>query len=576
MLIIHNNFNVLRQKHDQAIDKKFSGRHTFRKQGSNMASLFLQRLSREQRGELEAKLHRIQNGRCFICDKEIDLELHKGAIDIDHVVPLAIGGKDDDGNFALTHASCNRSKQAANLEVARILQRFTVLKEDLKCQNRSPNLDDVLSKHIVGERVPLNFRLADNCIEYSLDAAGDATIHTATVYKDEKSGFRYFFAKLPIQYLRHDDKINPRSIGSNIGKLVTEFYARRPQLHISLAWIASETGKSAVHVFDGQHKAAAQIMLGVKELPIRVFIDPDNDILITTNTNAGTSLKQVAFDKSVQRHLGNTLYKERIARYLKETGKDENDLSFSELDLVHYYKGQSRELKKYILDAVRDSITSAPENSLRDFIDRGGRGKERPLSYSTIDKTFYSFFIYQDVLTTPLDYGLGTGENPRECETSQIIKLMSIIAEEIYIGKFDSLIGTDRIEDSLQKGENFPHAHLAAFRMSKEEVIYNWLRYVQQIVTNYFTTVGKPIEAKKLFQYAFPDQLWENIRNYVRNLASLPLWISRDLSQTVFGGKHNSAFWQHIFETGKSPYGTHVMLQPINLMELIKPRGSDA
>jgi hypothetical protein len=126
-------------------------------------------------------------------------------------------------------------------------------------------------------------------------------------------------------------------------KLVEEFYQKRPQLHVPLAWMKSDGGKSSIHVFDGQHKAAAQIMLGVKSLPVRVFIDPHPDILIKTNTNAGTTLKQVAFDKSVQRHLGNSLYQDRIQRYRKETGRVEDDLSFSERDLVTFFKGQSKE-----------------------------------------------------------------------------------------------------------------------------------------------------------------------------------------------------------------------------------------
>ena len=238
-------------------------------------------------------------------------------------------------------------------------------------------------------------------------------MHKFPTFINGLSGFKYFFAMLPISYLRHDDQIDPCSIGSNIGKLVEEFYQKRPQLHVLLAWMSTGSEKAEVHVFDGQHKAAAQIMLGAKALPVRVFIDPDPDILITTNTNAGTSLKQVAFDKSVQRHLGSTLYQDRLKRFREETRRPEDDLSFSERDLVQFFKGKSREMRRYILDSVRNGITSSSENELRDFIDYGGRGKERPLSYRTIDKTFYSFFIFQNVLATPLDLGFDQGESTR-------------------------------------------------------------------------------------------------------------------------------------------------------------------
>lgn len=535
-----------------------------------MGSLYLNRLSREEYNSLRAKLHQIQEGVCFICGREIDLVLHEDATDIDHIVPTAYGGKDDPTNFALTHSSCNRAKQDSNLEVARVLQQFSEIRNALATENRGPNLDDVL-RFKGGARYEIKFTRNGDRLRFSLSAMGDNQIQDVPIYTDRLSGFEYFFVELPIEYLYHDDKINPRSIGQNLSKLIKEFHLKRPQLHISLAWIDLQDGSSSrVKVFDGQHKAAAQILLGARRLPVRVFINPDADILLTTNTNAGTTLRQVAFDKSVQRRLGSALYIDRIQRFQEETRRSEDDFNFSERDLLKYFKGESREIRRYILDAVRDSVTHHPENKLRDYVDFGGRGTERPLSYSSIEKTFYSFFIFQDVLDTPLDSRMEEGENPRELEKAQILRVMNIIAEEIYSGKFDPDIGTRRIENRIQSGESFPLEHVRAFRMSKEEILYNWLKYIAHIIKSYFIMQGKPIDDRKLFQYVFPEPLWDRIRVFVVNLANLPVWVNNELSVTVFGGKQNYDFWQTIFETGRSPQGLQVLPEPLDLMEMIK------
>ena len=74
--------------------------------------------------------------------------------------------------------------------------------------------------------------------------------------------------------------------------------------------------------------------------------------------------------------------------------------------------------------------------------------------------------------------------------------MMNIIAEKIYVGQFNPSGGTKRIENDVKKGEDVAEPHLRAFRMAREEIIYNWLRYVRQIVRNYFITTGKPIDAK--------------------------------------------------------------------------------
>lgn len=537
-------------------------------------SPFLSKLSAQEREELIKRLWECQKGKCYITGAEIDLKLHRDAIDIDHIVPLTNGGKDDESNMALTFSSANRSKQAADLNLARINWIYKTMAEELqKAENRNPNLSDVLKKY-GGASDLLHFAINGDEIRFSFTELGKTEIIKLPIYEDKRSGVRYFFALLPIQYLQHDDKINPRSIGSNVTKLLAEFYKGNPQLHISLGYIEINEGStSPVKLFDGQHKAAAQILLGTREIPVRVFINPDKDKLIETNFNAGTSLKQVAFDKSIQRHLGNALYQDRVERYQKDTGRNSDDFAFSEKVLINYFKGESREMKRYIIDAVKDGITYGEDNKLREYIDMGGRANEKPLSYSTIEKTFYSFFISPDALETNIDFKLEEGLNPRDLEKKQIIHLMNIITEKLLVGKYDFEIGTYKLENKIQQGNDpINWNHVAAYRMMKEEVLYTWLGYINEIIGMFYANMGKPfMNRHDFFQDVFPDQLWINIENFIVNLSNLPIWKNKDLSFTVFGAKQVYSVWKSIFEKGVATNGEQVLASPIDIKAMIAP-----
>lgn len=535
-----------------------------------MRSKYLSELTNPERDALRKRLFESQGRRCFICDEQMDLVLHAESLQIDHIDPLTQGGRDLPDNFALTHGSCNESKQASNLRVARLLAKFDKIKSDAQKEKRdSATLADVLIS-FGGSKFALSISVQDDRASFSFPEIGDNAIHESSVYVDSLSKQRSFFAEVPIEYLFHDTTINPRGIGSNLRKLVEEFFRGRPQLHITLSRIENVNGVKRILVFDGQHKAAAQILLGTRRLPVRVFVDPDIDLLLTANTNAGDTLRQVAFDMSVKRRLGHSLYLDRIQRFQHEHGLSEDNFDFSESELISYFKGESREMKRYIIDAVRDSITRDNENRLMEFVDFGGRAKEKPLSISTIEKTFYSFFIYQGILSTPLNYKLDTGENPRELEREQIVRLMNIIAEEIYEGRFTADLGTYRIENRVQQGELIPEPHLVAFRMSKEEILYNWLKYLKSVIQYHFLYIGKKVEDDKLFQEPFPEQLWTNIRNFVKSLKGLPIWVNKELAATVFGGKQNYAYWEHIFKTGTTPQNLRVMNTGLDFMQMIK------
>lgn len=281
-----------------------------------MPSNYLSSLNDSQRTSLEEKLFAAQLERCFICGKAIDLSLHKGSLEIDHIEPLSLGGKDEPANFALVHVSCNKSRLSSNLQVAHVMSAFDEIKE--KCAAMGPNhptLGDILEAY-EGAKYELNLRINDGKISYSLPEIGVNNITTIPVFKDELSGMQSFFIKLPIAYIFQDERINQTKLGSNVHRLVEEFSEKKPQLHISLGWTQTNgnIAKTKIKVFDGQNRVAAQVLLGAKNLPLRVFLNPDLDILFTTNTNASTVLRQVAFDKSLQRRV--SLRRDRLKVYM--------------------------------------------------------------------------------------------------------------------------------------------------------------------------------------------------------------------------------------------------------------------
>ncbi|MEQ1665568.1 MAG: hypothetical protein ABL927_09360 [Bdellovibrionales bacterium] len=158
---------------------------------------------------------------------------------------------------------------------------------------------------------------------------------------------------------------------------------------------------------------------------------------------------------------------------------------------------------------------------------------------------------------------------PRDLEKQQLVQLMSMVAEAIFIEHFDPAIGLSRVESKIQKGEDVPEGHIRAHRMAREEILYSWLGLVHQIIKSYFITTGKPIKEDRLLQYRFPEPLWENIERFLENLKKLPLWVNRDLASSIFGGRQNYDFWHMVFETGKTPQGQVVMPNGVDLMKMI-------
>lgn len=532
-----------------------------------MTSKYLDSLAKNDKERLVQELYSIQNRKCFICQQEIDLNLQ--TYNIDHIIPLANKGKDQPENFALTHEFCNKSKLDADLNIARILFKLKNIQKKVTDMDKtkSMTLGDVLTEY-GGGKYDITYAIENNIFKYTLPQT-DTLVRTCPIFTDHLSKEKFIFIELPIEYIHHSD-LNPRGINNNISKLIKEFHKHNPQLHLGLAILQG----NKIKVFDGQHKAVAQIVLGSSTIVLRVFISPDIERLRDTNNTAGSTLKQVAFDRSILRQLNSQLYTDKVNQYRKARNLDEQNYSFSEQDLVEFFKGDREKIKKYIIDNLKESVIKNPNNKLTNFIDVNGKSKERPISNSTIEKSFFPLFIdSKKILTTNMDYKADEGLNPRTIEIEQLIQLMNILAEQIYCGKFDSEIGVAKIEDKIvnKKDANITDEHLIAYRMSKEPIMNAWLGYIQDIIKAHIISTKGSLRdtGDSLFQVKFDPVLWEHIENFIKNLVLLPLWKDRSMAETHFAGKNNNIFWKTVFSTGKTPTGALVLAKPLNWQNMI-------
>ena len=228
-------------------------------------------------------------------------------------------------------------------------------------------------------------------------------------------------------------------------------------------------------------------------------------------------------------------------------------------------------MRRYIIDAQRNRITYHPENRLREFIEMGGKGTERPLSYSAIEKAFYSQTIFGGMLDTPDDHKVDQGENPRDLECAQIVRLLNIIADLIYISKWDPDIGGGKIESKIQNNQDMPESHLRAHRMGREEILQAWTELVLSVCQNAVVVSGQLWDKDKPFHRPLPASLWSTVENFIENFGNLSLWKNRALASTVFGGKQNVGFWKEAFQTGVASGITILPNGGVNLLELMKP-----
>jgi hypothetical protein len=493
----------------------------------------------------------------------IDLSVHE--VDVDHIQALDRGGIDDEQNWALTHASCNRSKGTRDLELQRILYRFKSHVESYGIKSiegtvRNFTVNEALDE-LYPDRQEVGVVIRNGTIQVSFNSEGQPHTEQFQLIEDQGApGVRSFVGMIPFACLHHDPALNPRSI-VDLEPMIEEFYNRNPQLQPSLATLNLEgmSGRSKILLFDGQHKAAAQMYLGRPRLFVRVFVNPDKNRLKETNFRAHTRLAQIHFPQLVEDRVGDDLFLEEYNRFLANADMEKkSERSFFREHLAHPMRGEYREyFASHLRYEVLTGKAGTRPNEILNYVETiTARSKRYPLSYDAVQKTFLTHFLWLKPSNEPLELT----QRMRTFERENLIRLMNIFVEEILAnGRFDLGKGIYRIEERLEEApETIPDSHLRAYRLCRAPAMIIWTKEVARAVALLLNTLtryqfGEWANDRPLWAEV-ESGVWDRIRKMIRVVRDHKVWGERT-SPEILGAISSTRQrdWKEILLQGRLP-----------------------
>lgn len=536
----------------------------------------LDELSKDERDELIRRLAASQDQLCYVCRQVINSQVHE--VDVDHIIALAREGADDESNWGLTHKSCNRSKGARDLQLQRILTAFKS-HVDKYTVNKGGNftLHEALEE-LNADREEVGAQVQDGQVTLSWNEEGKPVSERFFLLDEPgRPPVRSFVARLPYICLHHDHETNPRSI-VDLEPMIEEFYLGYPQLQPSLATLTlnGAGGKAKILVFDGQHKAAAQLYAGRDRLMVRVFVDYDKKRLKETNYRAHTKLAQVHFPQLINDRVGTDLFREEFDRFLKDA--DIEKVSERTFIQKHIAKPQRSEFKQYFQNFLRYEVLTGKAGNqdchILDFTETiTARSKRHPLSYDAVQKTFLQQLLHLKPTTEPVSQT----ETYRRLERENLVRLMNLFVEEVLAnGRWDFQLGTYRMEERLANNpETVPDTHLRAYRMCRRSAMIIWTKELTQAIALLLSTKTRYSNShwskdRPLWAEMLQDD-WDHIRKMIKAIRDHKVWAERTNSEVVSAvASTRQKDWEQILLNGKLPGRQDQLLPPLDANFIFK------
>ena len=432
-------------------------------------------------------------------------------IEFDHIKAFAKGGESSIDNIAPMCREHNKKKGLLPLHDFRIklqMEEFfrtgktLTLKDELKYFVKKEGISD-FGQHcyttINGEEIETE--IADRK-------------HRHALFTCKTTGWKYFYAIIPVEAINSDDDedgkmgLQPRYLILDKTFDLYRHFQRYPVLQPSIARLY----KDKILVFDGQHKIAAMLWEGKRNFDIKIYLDPDPELLNSANIAAHDKFAQTRFYASVMVEKLGAQFGKRFSEYKN----DENDEKKSEYGFVEYIKSKDDltkgEANKRFRSFLFKEVLDKECNDICQLVSQSNRGSnEHPLTMDVLSKAIFANFLY----THPIDEQLSSSHYKRAEEIKNVITLCNMLYNKVLC-EWDAKAATGN-----------PRQNRLA-RIFRSKSMMAWSVLVRDSVL-VILKIHDSDEREKLFYRELLDASQiEEIEKVLQRLKEWPAWASME------------------------------------------------
>jgi len=361
-------------------------------------------------------------------------------------------------------------------------------------------LDDLIrhKRGRCGEKLP--YEVEGNLISVYFNDSQ----HRFPLYICPTTGWKYFYATLPVEHIGNDRDLQPRALRQNSLWNLYRHFQMNTQLAPSICRVDED---GTLLLFDGQHKAAAQTWAGRSMVECKVYLTPNARILKETNLEAHGKFRQMSFYSHELMKKYADIFGEDWAEYM-ETEGEKSEAGFFNF-LVNSKRKTRAQARNEIALAMYNDIVDDPQNKLSAYLSEKNRSRKQPLTFARLRKTI----LQNMLLTPPVRDEFESDTDYRKEEKRNLVRLMSIIAEEGLEGKWDPERG-DALHEKAQR--IFGAGSIRAWTTLLKDTINQHLRHYSDH------------QRARFFYRRIEDSEFGFFRRFVGKLFSHKIWDEPD------------------------------------------------